>query len=198
MTKKTLRDVLTPPEDIGILRWQATVPLATNPFLLLELVQLALVGASIVLVTLCLGVWITDGVLLVEDVYTSLRAAAFVALAILAAFLLVSLVFFDNRYFAVYQLDSGGIYHESSRGTDEKRVMLYLKTRPGPVAGSVKAGRTRSRHLPWEKTDRFQPIPAMRVIVLRRGIWHMMRLYLPDDATFAKAEEFLAGRLKKA
>ncbi len=198
VAQKKLRDVLgVPPEDIGTLRWQVVVPLGTNPFLLFELFQFALAGAAIVLLTLCVGVWASEGMLALDDLTTALKAAAVVLPAVMGGFIAVSALFFGNRYYAVYQMDSGGIYHEGSRGKDERKEAFCLRVRPFPVTGAVSARRTRSRHLPWEKMDRFQDIPSMRTILLRRSFWHMLRLYTPDAETHARAVSYLAERLKK-
>jgi hypothetical protein len=197
MTRKTLQHVLAPlPENTEGLRWQATVPLVTNPLLLLELFQFAFVGAAVVLVTLCVGVWITEGGLTLDDIVTSVKTASVVLLAIMAGFAGISALFFGNRYFAVYHMDSGGIYHEGSRGRDERRG-IFLGLRPAPVIGAVDVVRTRSQHLPWDKVDRFQDISSMRVVILRRGFWHLLRLYMPDEVTHQRVVQLLEQRLKR-
>lgn len=67
--------------------------------------------------------------------------------------------------------------------------------RPYPVEGEIKATRSRNRHLVWEKIDRFQDIPGMRVVLLRRGIWHMLKLYSPDEATHAALVCYVRDRI---
>lgn len=197
MARKQLSEVLSPaPEDAGSLRWRVAVPLATNPLLVVEAVQLAFVGAAIVLVTLCLGVWMTDGALTPEDAITSLRAAGLVFLAVPAALAVVSILFFGNRYFAVYHADLSGIYHEGSRGRDS-RGGLFAYWRAMPVEGPVKAARTHGRFMPWEKADRFHDLASLRVIVLKRGFWHILRLYTPDAETHERVTRYLEGRLKR-
>lgn len=197
MARKTLRDVLDPEqEDSGTLRWRATVPMATNPFLLIEWCQFGLAGGGLVLLTLSVGVRFTDGVLTMADIIICLRAAVAVLLGIVAAFLAVSALLFGNRYYALYHMDAGGIYHESSRGQDESGTRFFLDLRPGPVQGAVTAARTSSRVLPWEKVRSFQNIPSMRVIVLRRGLWHMMRVYTPDAETHQRVAAYLTQRLQ--
>jgi hypothetical protein len=110
----------------------------------------------------------------------------------------MGVVFFGNRYFAVYRMDGDGVYYEGSRGSDGSGAWFTLRARPYPVAGGIRAGRTRSRRLPWEKADRFQEIASMRVIVLRRGRWHLLRLYMPDAATHERVAAFLSRRLRRA
>ena len=198
ITQKTLVDVLGPrPDDTGVLRWQAAVPLGTNPFLLIELFQFAFVGAAVVLLTLCSGLWVTEGGLSVTDLSASLRIAGMVLLALMAGFIGVSTLFFRNRYYATYHMDSSGIYHEGTRGNDERKELFCLRLRPFPVVGAVSADRTRSRFLTWDKVDRFQDIASMRVILLRRKRWHMLRLYTPDAEIHGKVVSYLAQRLRQ-
>lgn len=198
MAQKTLRDVLaTQPADSGELRWRTAVSLGTNPFLLLELFQFAISGASIVLLTLCTGVWFTERGIATEDILTSLSISGQILLAIMAGFIGISILFFGNRYYAIYHMDPGGIYHEGTRGSDERKEWLCLRLRPFPVVGAVNAGRTRNRYLSWDKVDRFQDIASMRVILLRRSYWHMLRLYTPDAETHDNVVRFLTERLRR-
>ena len=198
LAQKTLRDVLGHQvEDTDSLRWQAVVPIGTNPFLLLELFQFAFVGATIVLLTLCVGVWFTEGGISAEDITNALSVAGMALLAVIAGFIGISVLFFGNKYYATYHMDSNGIYHEGARGNDECTAWFCLRLRPFPVIGAVKSDRTRSRHLTWAKVDRFQNIASMRVILLRRGRWHMLRLYSPDAETHGKVAEYLAERLRQ-
>jgi hypothetical protein len=199
VTRKRLRDILEPMENTGILRWSVTVPLGTNPFILLELFQFAFIGAAIVLITLVTGVWFTEGGITIADITAALEASVLVLAAVMAGFLFLAFLFFSNKYFATFHMDPHGIYHEGSRGADERGEWFSLRIRPYPVAGAIKAARTRSRHLLWDKVDRFQDIPGMRVIILRRGIWYMLRLYTPDAITHVEAVQFLEdkGLVKK-
>ena len=197
-TKPSLQDVIgTPTEDGPKLRWRATVPIGTNPFILLELFQLAFVGASVVVLTLCSGVWFTEGGITLQDIQTSLYVGCMVLGGVMAGFVALAFLFFKNRYFVSCQMDSTGIYHETTRGSDARKGLFCLKTSPFPILEPVTASRTRSRFLPWHKVNRFQEIASMRVIILYRGRWHMMRLYLPDNACYEQVASFLHAMVKK-
>ena len=198
MTQKTLRAVLSPPpENTNSLRWRAAVPIGTNPFLLLELFQFAFVAGAIVLITLCLGVYFTEGGIAVEDIATSLHVAGFVLLGVMIGFIGISVLFLNNRYYAMYHMDHSGIYHEGTRGTDESNELFCLRFRPFPVIGTVRTNSTRSRNLTWDKVDRFQDISSMRVFLLRRNFWHLLRLYTPDAETHDKVARYLAEHLRQ-
>ena len=198
MVQKTLRDLFAPkPEDTGNLRWQAAVPIGTNPFLLLELSQFAVVGAAIAMLTLCVGIWFTEGRITGTDISNSLSIAGMVLLAVMAGFLCISVLFFGNKYYATYDMDLNGIYHEGTRGHDERKELFCLRLCPFPVVGAVCASRVRSRYMTWDKVDRFQEIGSMRVILLQRGRWHMLRLYMPDAEIHGKVVRYLAERLRQ-
>ncbi len=198
MSGVTLADVLNPPrEEHGTLRWRVAVPLGTNPFLVLEWFQFSFCGASIVLITLVCGAWLTEGGLYTVDVMQSLWASLFVFAALILSFFGISLLLFGNKYFAIYHFDAGGLYYEGIRGFDNRNDLLPLHIKPYPVVGEIVANRTRSRHIPWEKLTRYQDIASMRVIILRRGYWHMAKVYTPDSATHHKAIDLISSYLEK-
>lgn len=198
MPRKTLGDVIGPKrEAVKPLRWETTVPIGTNLFMLMELFQFAFVGAAIAVLLLCSGVLFTEGVVTMTEISAALGIGAMILGGTMAGFVAMAFIFFGNRYFAVYRMDEAGVYHEGSRGHDASGKWFSFGLKPYPVQGEVTKARTRSRHLFWEKVDRFQSIPSMRVIVLRRGFWHLLRLYLPDAATYEQAVAFLKERLRE-
>lgn len=196
MKSSTLAAVLGPSQgDTDSLRWRTTVPLGTNPFLLAELAQFALVGACVVLLSLCVGIWLSEGGIYPSEVITSLHFSGMTFLAIMAGFIAVSALFFGNRYFATFLMDDTGIYQEGSRGRDERRETLSFSLKPYPVVGVLSAARTRSKHIMWEKVDNFRDFSSNRVIFVRRGRWNMVKLYTPDMETHGRAVQFLTNRL---
>ena len=196
--KKSLADIFpqTETKDTGQrLRWRVVVPMGTNPFLVLDFFLFALMGAALVLAVFVSGVWMMDGLVAVKDIQTSFSFAFFVFLGIMAGYEALALLAFGNRYFALYQLDADGIYHEGSRGSEKGGLGGFWRMRPYPVIGEIQAVRTKERTLAWNKVDRFQHIPSMRVIHLKRGLWHMLRLYTPDAETHVQVVRYLEERL---
>jgi len=192
-----LSSVLTQRDATGTLRWESVVPMATNPFLLTELFQFACFGAFIAIFSLCSGAWLSDGFITMHEVAAAFNIGGMLLVGIMLGFVLLSFVFFGNRYYAVYRMDAAGIYHEGSRGHDEGKRGVSLRCKPFPVTGAVTRVRTKSKLLPWHNVDRFQEIPSMRVIILRRSFWHMLRLHMPDAETYDAVAAFLAQRLKQ-
>lgn len=200
-TKKvTLENLLTPhvpAEEADVLRWRAAVPLVSNPFLLLDFILFALCGAGLVLFILLTGVGFTEGSLTLEDIRASVLFTAWIGAAIILAFVVLGLLCFRNRYFALFRFDAEGIYSEGCRGTDQRNDFFCPLVRPCPVLEPLHGANVTSRHLPWRKVRSFVDIPSMRVIHLKRGYWHMLRLYTPDTATHARVVASLVQRLHK-
>lgn len=188
---RTLREVLTLSEEKDVLRWEVAVPLGTNPFILAELLQFACVGAALVLIALSFGIYLTEGTIYAADLGTLLLFSGFMVLVILGVFFLIVFLLFKNRYYTVYSLDASGVFYEGIKGSDERKTGFFLRARPYPVLGEISASRSRSRHLTWEKIGRFQNIPGMRVVLLKRGIWHMLKLYSPDESAHAALVAYL-------
>lgn len=191
---ETLTDILTPRSEEETLRWEVAVPLGTNPFILLELLQFSLVGAALLLVCLTFGLYLTEGAVDPGGILAIMHFCGLLVLGVFVLFFVIAFVFFGNRYYTVYLLDAGGIFYEGIRGNDGRAGGFLFRLRPYPVQGRIRAARSRSRHLIWEKTDRFYDIPGMRVVFLKRGIWHMLKLYSPDQETHAALVGYLNRR----
>lgn len=196
MTRKKLTEVLTScPERT--LHWEATVPIATNPFLLLEVCQMAFAAAAAGLMIMAVGAWLVGGGITPEDMLVMLQASAVFFIVIVAAFIIFALVFFRNRYYALFSLTDEGIRHEGIRGRDEGGLPFSWGIRPGPVKGLLLGKRTRAKDLPWDRVDRFVNFASMRSIQLKRGRWHLLRLYTPDAATHELAVAYLSRILRE-
>lgn len=197
MSRGSLADILTV-DPKGSLKWEAVVPICTNPFTLVELTQMGLVSAGVGLIVMASGVWVVGGGLQPGDLGLMVLAAAMLLVIVIGVFLVVGLLFFGNRYFALYHLTPSGIYHQGTRGHDASGSSWYFGVRARPVTGFVTGIKTRTKELPWEKVDRFIDFPSMRSIQLKRGRWHMLRLYTPDEKTHTLVAAYLAERLRQA
>lgn len=197
MSLNSLTDVLTV-DPKGSLKWEAVVPICTNPFTLVELTQMGLVSAGVGLVVMASGMWIVGGGLQPGDLGLMVLAAALLLGIVVGAFLAIGILFFGNRYFALYHLTPSGIYHQGTRGHDASGRSWYFGMRPCPVTGFVAGKKTREKELPWDKVDHFIDFASMRSIQLKRGRWHMLRLYTPDEKTHTLVTAYLAERLRQA
>lgn len=197
MSGKRLTEILTP-DPAFALQWEAIVPIATNPFIVAEICQMAFAAAAAGLVIMATGAWIVGGGLMPGDLTVMLQASAVFFIVIVAAFLVIALVFFRNRYYALYSFTPQGIHHEGTRGRAETGTPFTWGTRPEPVQGFVFGKSTRAKDLPWDKVDRFIDFPSMRSIQLKRGRWHLLRLYTPDSETHERVAAYLNDRLHEA
>lgn len=196
MSRRTLAEILTP-DPAATLRWQAVVPMATNVFLLLEICQMAFAASAAAIMIMACGLWIVGDGLRPGDIALTLQATAAFFVVIVAAFLAVTLLFFRNRYFATFSFSGEGVTHEGIRGHDESGRLFTWAVRPFPVVGLVSGKRIRSKDLLWENVDGFVNFPSMRSIQLKRGRWHLVRLYTPDSETHGAVVAYLASRLRE-
>ena len=196
MAWSKLADILTV-DPKGSLKWQSLVPICTNPFTLVELTQMGLVSACVGLVIMASGMWIVGGGLHPGDLTLILAAAGVFLAAVVGVFWLVGLLFFGNRYFALYHLTPSGIYHQGTRGHDRSGRDWYFGIRPQPVDGFVTGKKSQEKELPWEKVDHFIDFASMRSVQLKRGRWHMLRLYTPDEKTHSLVVAYLSERLRQ-
>lgn len=196
MSRKKLADILTP-DPAFALQWEAVVPIATNPFIMAEVCQMAFAASAAGLIIMATGIWIVGGGLAPGDLSVMLQASAVFFIVIVAAFLVIALVFFRNRYYALYSFTPQGIHHEGTRGRAEIGTPFTWSLRPESVQGYVFGKSTRAKDLPWDKIDRFIDFPSMRSIQLKRGRWHLLRLYTPDSETHERVVAYLAERLRE-
>jgi hypothetical protein len=159
---------------------------------------MAFAAAAAGLVIMATGAWIVGGGLMPGDLGIMLQASAVFFLVIVTAFLVIALVCFRNRYYALYSFTPQGVHHEGTRGRAENGTSFTWSFRPLPVQGFVFGKSTRVKDLPWDKVDRFVDFPSVRSIQLKRGRWHLLRLYTPDSETHARVVACLSKHLKKA
>ena len=196
MSQSRLAKILAP--DAGSsFQWEAVVPIVTNPFIIMELCQMAFMAAAIGLVTMASGIWLVGGGLQPGDISFIFKAAGVFFLTLVIVFSTVSILFFGNRYFALYHCTPSGIYHQSTRGMDESGKRFTLALRPFPVEGMATGKTVRAKDLPWDKVDHFIDFASMRSVQLKRGRWHLLRVYSPDEETHERLVAFLAGRLRQ-
>lgn len=179
------------------IQWEVAVPIATNPFTLIELFQTSLIGAGVALSIMACGVWVLGDGLLPGDLPLMFGGAAVFFATASCVFLVVGGLVFRNRYFVSCSLTPGGVYLRYRRGRDESGSAFLRSARPVPIVGAVTGKKHWEKELSWDKVDRFIDFASMRSVQLKRGRWSMLRLYTPDAATHARVVAHLAARLKQ-
>ncbi len=190
-----LEYVLGAGPDDGAVRWEADVPIVTNPFVLVDIARFETATFAIVFVAAALPHAYFQGFTDPGQITAILRLALLGVLAFALCFLAIGLIFLQNRYRATFVLNESHIYYEAARAG--RGSGLLLATRPRAAAGT-RLPRAVGREIPWSRVDRFQAFPSMRTLLLKRGIWEIAKLYTPDDATYEKALSFVSRRLVRS
>lgn len=182
-------------EDEDSLRWSADVPVVTNPFILVDFLRFVIVTAMIVFVVAAIPQWAYTHDLSAPKLAAILRLCALGGIVFSVCLFAVGFIFLRNRFRALFVLNPWHIYYETARGG--KGLRLFLKWKPAPPGERTPGERAFTREIPWSKTDSFVSFPSVRTILLKRGMWEILKLYMPDDETHAQVEAYLTKRLRK-
>ena len=181
------------------LRWSVEVPIVTNPFILVDFLRFCLITAMIVFVMAAIPQWAYARGIAAPQLAAILRLCGWGALVFAACLFVVGFFLLQNRFHALFVLNDRQIYYETIKKSKRSFLKFNLKWRPTPADDSFDPDAVRSftKEVPWSKADSFIAFPAVRTILLKRGIWEILKLYMPDDATYAQVEAFLGKRLKQ-
>jgi membrane-associated phospholipid phosphatase len=187
-----LEALLTNDDDRSV-RWDADVPIISNLFILMDFLRCEVITALAVAAMAGIPQWFYGGI---DRAQASAILHLCVAGMLLFAFCFLGVVFvaLRNRFYALFVLNEHHIYCEVRRW---RGGGMRLGCRPSPVGMSNASPRAFSREIPWDKADSFTNFPSMRTILVKRGVWEIVRLYMPDGETHEKARSFLALRLKE-
>jgi hypothetical protein len=178
------------------IRWFAGVPIASNPLFLgdLGLILLFLGPGSAIFVTLAqFFMGVSPGKSMFQVTAT---LAGYVMAFIIAAFATGSLLFFGNRFVALYRLQYDGIYFESMRGA---MVPLadFLHWKPFPVSPKLNSGRSVIKFVLWDEVRSIKPHDSLRTILLRGRRGAILRIYCPDETVYNEALDFIRAAVKQ-
>lgn len=167
------------------MRWFVGVPIVTNPLLLQDLFRAAATAWGGVFFLAILVQFAFGGVPGGEEILAAFSFASWLPLFLFCVFAVFGVVFFRNRYVALYRFDQDGIYCESmvKRGGPLKES---LRRRPFPVGEVLEPARSVVKTLPWEEIDAVLPMEALFVVLLKKKGGVRMRLYCPDEMLFSR------------
>ena len=177
------------------MRWFVGVPIVTNPLLLKDLFRAAATAWGGVFFLALLVQFAFAGVPGREEILAAFSFASWLPLFLFCVFTVFGVVFFRNRYVALYRFDQDGIYCESmvKRGGPLKES---LRRRPFPVGEVLEPARSVVKTLPWEEIDAVLPMEAMLVLLLKKKKSVRMRLYCPDEMLFSRVLSECERRLE--
>ena len=190
-----LEKVLNDAADDSSVRWEADVPIITNPFVLVDIARFEVATFAIVFVAASLPQAVFEGFTSADQIVAILRLCLLGVLVFAACFFLIGLLFLKNRYRATFVLNDSHIYYEAARAGRGSGLLLAACPR---VASGPRPPRSVGREVPWSKVDRFQAFPSMRTVLLKRGIWEITKLYAPDEETYDKALAFVSARVNRS
>lgn len=174
--------------------WYVGIPLCTNPLIVLDVITLACIlwGGGMLFVMLGQAA-IGDG-LTRDNVIASFYVGMYLALATLAAFLLMGIVIFRNRYAALYRIDAHGIYCEYMRGGIRAigNPGLFFGFAVEPVRDPRK---TVEKRIPREDIRSLRVMGRARVIVVRGKRGNLVKIHCPDDAVLQKAQTLIRNTM---
>ncbi len=182
-------------EDDDSLRWSADVPVVTNPFILVDFLRFVIVTAMIIFAVAAIPQWAYARDLSPPRLAAILRLCALGGAVFSACLFAVGFLFLRNRFRALFVLNPRHIYYETARGG--KGLRPFLRWKPAPPGERAPGERAFVREIPWSKTDSFVSFPSVRTILLKRGMWEILKLYMPDDETHARVEAYLRKRLRE-
>lgn len=195
-----LEKVLRDGGDGDSIRWSAEVPIVTNPFILVDFFRFLIVTAAIIFAMAAIPQWAYTDDLSPPRLGAILNLCLLGCVVFSACLFVAGFAFLRNCFRATFVLNPRHIYYETVRGGGPRglsKIRFFFGWRPEPVRENFEAGRSFAREIPWKKTDSFVSFPSVRTILLKRGIWEILKLYMPDDETHKKVEAYLSKRLKQ-
>jgi hypothetical protein len=182
-----------PDGSVKSIRWEVDVPIASNPFILTDFLRCEVITALSVAAMAGIPQWFYGGIGAVQAAAILRLCVGGMLLFALGLFVVVFLML-RNGFYVLFVLNEHHIYWEARRRKRGTGVLLGCRPRP---AGPGTAPRAFSREIPWRKADSFTNFLSMRTILVKRGVWEITRLYMPDDETCQKVRRFLLSRLQE-
>jgi hypothetical protein len=180
------------------IRWEAIIPLFTNPFLWFDFGKALL--APIILFGGLIGFILAGDN--DPDWAQAFGVLALCLAAVAALFAFVELVVFRNRMAVRYALDDKEIAYESGRPARAAQkigvVIGVLARSPLLVGGSLLAASSNSLTVRWRDVKKVTPFAARKVITLSNSWRPVLRVYCPDAETYESARRFIAARVTGA
>ncbi len=181
---------MSPAEETGVLSWDVDIPLATNRFILWDLLKVSVLSPAIMWTLVALMGWFIEG----EPVLLPFLLVVLVGAGLFGGLLFACLLL-GNRVGATFSVGPGGASYES--GKRERRVnravaiVGLLAGSPSTAGAGLLAMSSEAASFDWSDIITVRPYPRERVIVLRNSWRVVLRLYCPPE-TYPTAAELVS------
>lgn len=179
-----------------LLAWEVGIPMVTNPFFLWDMAKLWGISCGVLFLIMC-GIWLPsrdDDLLRFAFIVPSFAFVGFFLFS-----MLIALVFFFNRYYALIVLSTEGVSYEMarwsrtlSRAVSNGNIVLgVLTASPQGIAAGMVGEMQRSVLMEWGDIRKVSFFPGLGAITLSNSWRPVLRLRCPTDELFARARQVI-------
>lgn len=175
--------------------WEIDIPLATNPFILRDLVKLFAI-TFFIMFTLFSLIFFTMGE--IESIIPMMKVFLVVLGVLMVFFWLIMAVFFGNRFSMRFILTDKTVGYETisrkAKVANRLAIILGLLTGKARLAGTgLIATTTENLEIPWNGIVKITEYPTRRAIALSNSWRTMMIIYCHKD-NYEKVLEYIKNQ----
>jgi len=173
-----------------ILSWDIAFPLVTNRFFLYDAVKVLVWTGGIMVLLMAVAFTLAGNIGSLGGIFPIL---GIILAAFFVMFLLISLVFFGNRYPTRFTLTDRAVYWSGrsrvGRKANALAIVLGILARKPAVAGAGMLGAaSEDGKLSWKSVRRIKEYPTERVITIMNSWRVVIRLYCTPENYQAATE----------
>jgi len=178
-------------KDAIVASWEIAFPLVTNRFFLYDMVKAFAWTAVIMLILLAIAFTLAGNLSSLGGIFPVM---GWVLAGLFGLMILISLIFFGNRYPTRFTLTEKGVSWAGLSRTGRKASRLAvllgaLGGKPGVAGAGLLAASSNEGSLPWKSVRRVKIYPSPRVITIMNSWRVVIRLYCSPDNFQAVAED---------
>lgn|GEM_PF-1228269 len=164
--------------------WEFRIPLVNNPHIMLDFAKVwGISGLITILLVSALGFFVGDWQ---PHIYLEfIRAMLLVIDGLAVLTILIMLIWFGNRFYAVFSVDSDGASYNVGRKQSKVNTAVVilgaLAGKPGVAGAGLLAKSQESGFIPWDTVYKVIYFPNSRVISLKNTWRTIVRLYCTEE-----------------
>jgi len=166
-------------KDTVVASWEIAFPLVTNRFFLYDMIKAFAWTAVIMLILLAIAFTLAGNLSSLGGIFPVM---GWVLAGLFGLMILISLIFFGNRYPTRFTLTEKGVswagLSRAGRRASRLAVLLgALGGKPGVAGAGLLAASSNEGSLPWKSVRRVKIYPSPRVITIMNSWRVVIRLY---------------------